>query len=82
MTSAERSATTDPVHARWTDVDKIVQAELAPLFGGAASAREAAQKIKRQVDATLLGYTYATVGPAGRPEEGRRRQAGPTVALL
>jgi multiple sugar transport system substrate-binding protein len=44
---------TDPVHARWGDVDRIVQAELAPLFAGAASARETAAKIKRQVDAVL-----------------------------
>src|SRR5207247_328417 len=44
---------TDPVHARWGDVDKIVQTELGPLFAGAASAKELATKIKRQVDAVL-----------------------------
>jgi multiple sugar transport system substrate-binding protein len=45
---------TDPVHARWGDVDKIVQAELGPLLAGQVAAREAAQKIKRQVDAVLV----------------------------
>jgi multiple sugar transport system substrate-binding protein len=44
---------TDPVHARWGDVDKIVQAELGPLFAGATAARETATQIKRQVDAVL-----------------------------
>ena len=44
---------TDPVHARWVDVDRIVQAELGPLFAGATSARDAAPKIKAQVDAAL-----------------------------
>ncbi|MBI3970549.1 MAG: extracellular solute-binding protein, partial [Chloroflexi bacterium] len=43
----------DPVHARWGDVDKIVQTELTPLFNGAASAKETAAKIKQQVNAIL-----------------------------
>jgi multiple sugar transport system substrate-binding protein len=43
----------DPVHPKWGEVDRIVQAELEPLFAGAASARETAAKIKRQVDAVL-----------------------------
>ena len=46
---------TDPVHARWVDVDRIVQAELGPLFAGSASARETALKIKPQIDAALAG---------------------------
>jgi multiple sugar transport system substrate-binding protein len=44
---------TDPVHPKWGDVDEVIQAELGPLFAGAASARGAAQKIKPQVDAIL-----------------------------
>jgi multiple sugar transport system substrate-binding protein len=47
------SSHTDPVHARWVDVDRIVQAELGPLFAGTTSARDAALKIKTQVDAAL-----------------------------
>jgi multiple sugar transport system substrate-binding protein len=44
---------TDPVHPKWGDVDRIVQAELTPLLAGTASAREAATKIKQQADAVL-----------------------------
>jgi multiple sugar transport system substrate-binding protein len=53
VVEAGDSSHTDPVHARWVDVDRVVQAELGPLFAGATSARDAALKIKTQVDAAL-----------------------------